>query len=137
MDAQRRLYPARVARLERLLRGGSRLYCARSEAIVDPAGTAAFFERIVTRGGAEGLVLHASEGRTFKVKPEISIDAAVIGFAGTDHGIFELLLALITPSGRYQSIGRVRTFVRASRGADGDRGRDILSHQAGNYRRGG
>ena len=63
----------------------------------------------MTRGGAEGLVLHASDGRTFKVKPEISIDAAVIGYVGTDHGVSELLLALITASGRYQSIGRVRT----------------------------
>jgi hypothetical protein len=30
--------------------------------------------------GAEGIVLHSSDGRTFKVKPEISIDAAVIGY---------------------------------------------------------
>jgi hypothetical protein len=33
----------------------------------------------------------------------------VIGFVGTEHGVSELLLALITSSGRYQSIGRVRT----------------------------
>jgi ATP-dependent DNA ligase len=71
--------------------------------------SAALFERIVTCGGAEGLVLHSGDGRTFKVKPEISIDAAVIGYVGTEHGVFELLLALITASGRYQSIGRVRT----------------------------
>jgi hypothetical protein len=33
----------------------------------------------------------------------------VIGYVGTEHCVSELLLALITPSGRYQSIGRVRT----------------------------
>jgi AAA+ superfamily predicted ATPase len=108
-NAQRRPYPARVARLEALLHAGSRLHCARYQTVADAVGVAALFERIVTRGDAEGLVLHASDERTFKVKPEIAIDAAVIGYAGTDHGVSELLLALITPSGRYQSIGRVRT----------------------------
>jgi hypothetical protein len=47
--------------------------------VAAPASVAALFQRLVIRGGAEGLVLHASDGRTFKVKPEISIDAA--GFA--------------------------------------------------------
>ena len=108
-DAQHTPYPARVARLEKLLHGGSRLHCARCETVDAPAAAAALFENIVTRASVEGLVLHSSDGRTFKVKPEISIDAAVIGFAGTEHGVFELLLALVTPSGRYQSIGRVRT----------------------------
>ena len=63
----------------------------------------------MTRGAAEGVVIHSSDGRTFKVKPEISIDAAVIGYIGTEHGVSEMLLALSTPSGRYQTIGRVRT----------------------------
>ena len=108
-DAQRTPYPARLARLEKLLHGGAHLHCARAESVAGPAGVAALFERIVTRGGAEGLVLHASDGRIFKVKPEISVDAAVIGYVGTEHGVSELLLALITPSGRYQPIGRVRS----------------------------
>ena len=95
--------------LGKLLHGGLRLHCARFETVADPAGAVALFDRIVTGGGAEGLVLHASDGRTFKVKPEISIDAAVIGYVGTDHSVSELLLALIAPSGRYQSIGCVRT----------------------------
>jgi ATP-dependent DNA ligase len=69
-------------------------------------------ERIVTRGGAEGLVvhaLHACDGSTFKVKPEISIDAAVIGYAGTGHDVLKLMLALVTPTGHYRTVGRVRT----------------------------
>jgi LSD1 subclass zinc finger protein len=108
-EMQRTPYPTRVARLENLLRGGSRVHCARCETVGNAAGVAALFECIVTRGSAEGLVLHASDGRTFKVKPEISIDAAVIGYVGTEHGLSELLLALLTPSGRYQTIGRIRT----------------------------
>ena len=108
-DMQQAPYPDRVARLEKLLDVGVLLHCARCETVRAPAGAAALFERIVTRGGAEGLVLHSSDGRTFKVKPEISIDAAVIGYVGTEHGVSELLLALVTPSGRYQSIGRLRT----------------------------
>ena len=108
-DAPRTPYPVRLARLEKLLHGGAHLHCARAESVAGPAGVAALFERIVTRGGAEGLVLHASDGRIFKVKPEISVDAAVIGYVGTEHGVSELLLALITPSGRYQPIGRVRS----------------------------
>jgi ATP-dependent DNA ligase len=108
-DAQHAPYPARVARLEKLLHGRSRVRSARCETMAAPASVAALFERLVTRGGAEGLVLHASDGRTFKVKTEISIDAAVIGYSGTERGVSELLLALINPSGHYQSIGRVRT----------------------------
>ena len=33
----------------------------------------------------------------------------MVGYGGTEHGVSELLLALITPSGQYQTIGRVRT----------------------------
>jgi hypothetical protein len=108
-DVQRKPYATRIARIEKLLRGGSRLHGVRCETVSKPAGATALFERIVTAGGAEGLVVHASNGRTFKVKPEISIDAAVIGYVGNERSISELLLALITPSGRYQTIGRVRT----------------------------
>ena len=125
-DMQRVPYAARAAHLGKLLHGGSHLHCALCETVPDPASVAALFERIVTRGGAEGLVLHASDGRTFKVKPEISIDAAVIGYVGTDHGVSELLLALITPSGHYQSIARVRT------GWSRREGQDLVARLASN-----
>ena len=49
-----------------------------------------------------------SDGRTYKVKPELTLDAAV-GYAGGEHGVSELVLALLRPDARYQTIGRVRT----------------------------
>ena len=64
-DVQRAPYQDRIARLEKLLHGGSRVYSARCETVAAPAGVAALFERFVTRGGAEGLVVHSSDGRTF------------------------------------------------------------------------
>ena len=52
-DAQRTPYPARVARLEKLLHGGSRLHCARCETVGAPAAATALFENIVTRASVE------------------------------------------------------------------------------------
>lgn len=108
-DTQRTPYAARAARLRSLLVGGTRLHCAACEMVSTPAGLADLFERIVTRGGGEGVVVHAGDGRIYKVKPEVTLDAAVIGYAAGEPGVSELLLALMTPDGRYQTIGRVRT----------------------------
>ena len=99
----------RVSRLNSLLGGGSLLHIARFETVNAPSGVATRFAELVTRGGAEGLVVHAGNGRTYKVKPELTLDAAVVGYAAGENGVSELLLALLTPDGRYQSIGRVRT----------------------------
>ena len=108
-DAQPLAYDQRVQRLQALLAGGMHVHSAAFETTVDSAAVAALFERLVVQGGAEGIVVHAPGGRVYKVKPEITVDAAVVGFGAGDNGVYELLLGLLKPDGTYQLIGRVRT----------------------------
>jgi AAA+ superfamily predicted ATPase len=108
-DAQSLAYDQRVQRLQDLLTGGIHVHSAAFETAAEPGGLASAFDRIVVQGGAEGLVVHAPGGRVYKVKREISIDAAVVGFGAGDNGIYEILLGLMKPDGTYQLIGRVRT----------------------------
>ncbi|MBM4354106.1 MAG: AAA family ATPase [Deltaproteobacteria bacterium] len=109
VDALPGPYEQRAQRLQALLAGGTCVHSATSETAADSPEVAALFERMVTLGGAEGLVVHAPGGRVYKVKPEITIDAAVVGFGAGDNGVYELLLALLRPDDTYQLIGRVRT----------------------------
>jgi AAA+ superfamily predicted ATPase len=108
-DATRTPFADRVDGLHAVLQGGRLLHAASFETVASPTDVAAIFERVVTHGGAEGLVVHARDGRIFKVKPEITLDAVVVAYAGTSTGVSELLLAMLAPDGRYQGIGRVRT----------------------------
>ena len=108
-NAQSLAYEDRVQRLQALLADGTLVHAVSFEILTSPAEVAAAFERIVVQGGAEGIVVHALGGRVYKVKPEITIDAVVVGFGAGDNGIHELLLGLQRPDGTYQLIGRVRT----------------------------
>jgi AAA+ superfamily predicted ATPase len=120
-DAARAAFADRVERLRGLLRGGRLLHGASFETADGPSEVAAVFERVVTQGGAEGLVVHARDGRIFKIKPEIALDAVVVAYAGSDASVSELLLAMLTPDGRYQLVGRVRM------GWSHDEGRDLAA----------
>lgn len=102
-------YEQRTQRLQALLAGGTCIHSTTFETVANAAEVAALFERIVVQRGAEGLVVHTPGGRVYKIKPEISIDAAVVGFGAGDNGVCELLLGLLRPDDTYQLIGRVRT----------------------------
>ena len=108
-DAQLLSYETRAQRMETLLTDGSHVHSAAFQRAADAAEVAALFDHVVVQGGAEGIVVHVPGGRTYKAKPEITIDAAVVGYGAGDNGVFELLLALQKPDGSYQLIGRVRT----------------------------
>ena len=108
-DAQRLPYAQRVERIQELFGKGERIHPARFESTKGIADVAAAYDRIITKGGAEGIVVHAQDGRIFKIKPEISIDAAVVGFAENNGRVSELLLALIDDDNRFHLIGRVQT----------------------------
>ena len=118
-DVQRKPFAERLACLRRIVgQPGERFHLAPFETTETPADVAACYERVVTVGGAEGIVVQASDGRIYKVKPEIILDAAVVGYAGNDSGVSELLLALLKPDGLFQLIGRVRTGWSRAESAD-------------------
>lgn len=108
-DTQSLPFTARVQRLQTLFGAGTSAHCVPFEEASDAAAVQAVFDRVVTTGGAEGIVVRTSDNRVFKVKPEITIDAAVVGYGESCNGISELLLALLNAEGDYQLIGRVRT----------------------------
>ena len=109
-DTRRFPFPERLDRLQRIVdQSRASFHLARCKTAKTASDVASCYESIVTDGGAEGLVVHAADGRIFKVKPEISIDAAVVGYVGSSSGVPELLLALMKPEGVFQLIGRVKT----------------------------
>ncbi len=118
-DLLRRPFTERLECLQRVVGNfGESFHLAPLETTESPAEVVDCYQRIVTVGGAEGVVVHAADGRIYKIKPEISIDAAVVGYAGNDSGVSELLLALVKPDGVYQLIGRVKTGWSRAENAD-------------------
>ncbi len=110
VDLQRRPFAERLDHLQRIVgQNNGCFHLAQCETVKTPSDVASCYENIVISGGAEGLVVHAADGRIFKVKPEISIDAAVVGYAGNNSNVSELLLALMKSDGNFQLIGRVKT----------------------------
>ncbi len=110
VDVQRNPFIKRLALLQRIVgQSHASFHLAAFETADTPVAVATDYERIVTSGGAEGLVVHAVDGRIYKIKPEITIDAAVVGYVGSSSGVPELLLALMKPEGVFQLIGRVKT----------------------------
>jgi len=78
-----------------------------------PAEVDSFFRSRV-QAGAEGIVLRCADGRVFKIKPRVTIDAAIVAWTEASSGVGELLLGLIPdeqPTGAHalQFIGRVET----------------------------
>ena len=109
-DLQRKPFTERLACLQQLIaQHDEHFHLASFEATETPNDVAACYEHIVTGNGAEGVVIHASDARIYKVKPEIVIDAAVVGYAESGVGVSELLLALVKLNGVFQLIGRVKT----------------------------
>ncbi|HUT34215.1 MAG TPA: AAA family ATPase [Planctomycetota bacterium] len=116
-DAQRSPFVQRAERLASLLDGGQLCRCVPFEQAADTQGLLRAYDSLVTRDGHEGMVVRCGDGQVIKVKPEITIDAAVVGFTERPRGgVAELLLALLRPDGVFQLLGRVDTgFTEADR----------------------
>jgi len=97
----------RVDRLRDLFHRDGLVHAVRFEGVESGNAAAIAFERIVHEDGHEGMVLQLDTGDTLKVKPELTVDAAVVGYAEVDGCVHELLLALVQPDGKYLLIGRV------------------------------
>ena len=62
------------------------------------------YDFAVTQGGAEGIVVRASDGRTYKVKPSLDLDAVIVAFTERrgQTGVMEvrsILVAVAHPDG--------------------------------------
>ncbi|MHB9038664.1 MAG: AAA family ATPase [Armatimonadota bacterium] len=105
-DCQSLPFADRSKRIRELLAQSELIHSVDFAEVDGPDGVQKFFQSKV-RAGEEGIVVRCADGRVFKVKPKISIDAAVVAYTETSSGVGELLLALICDDSAMQIIGRV------------------------------
>jgi len=80
------------------------------------ADVTGIYQDTVDKAGAEGVIVRCSDGRALKVKPERTVDCAILGFtsrvnATGEQEVRSLLLGLVTPeTGDYLAIGTVGNF---------------------------
>lgn len=102
-------YDGRLSVVSRLFDGAERLRPVTTEDAADTARIDALFEEWAADGKAEGLVVRSKAvPGVYKVKPSITVDAAVIGYTqrSTDaNQVGSLLIALIREDGKFQIIG--------------------------------
>jgi len=101
-------YAAKLEKLTQLFGKGEQLTVAPTEK-TDGTGTIKDrYERSVVSSEAEGLVLRTDLGRIYKLKPEHTIDAVVVGFserAGKTKEVRSVSLALMRDEENFQLIG--------------------------------
>jgi len=102
-------YEDRLALVRRLLDGAARLEPVKTEDASDQSKVEALFEQWAADGKAEGLVVRTRNmPGVYKIKPSVTIDAAVVGYTvrsidATQVG--SLLMALIREDGQFQILG--------------------------------
>ncbi len=112
-------YEARLARLAALLPAQAHLSVVVTDNVASDSEVQTAFEDRVIAGGAEGLVIRLENGLIYKLKPEITLDAAIVGYtAKADRPDLarSLLLALMREDGQYVLLGSCGNL-----GADSDR----------------
>ncbi|MHB1459148.1 MAG: ATP dependent DNA ligase, partial [Armatimonadota bacterium] len=100
-------FPSRVHRMKELLSNGNRIHMVNFTQTDNPDDLESFFNEQTRDYHAEGIVVRCDDGRVFKIKPDISIDAAIVGYTASEKGINDLLLGLMTGNGDIQLIGHV------------------------------
>ncbi len=101
-------YEDRFALLERVLKGGKRLTHVPTKVVESADRVEDLYREWVDEGNGEGIVVRPQDGRIFKVKPSISIDAAIIAYterSDEPEQIRSMLLALMHENGHFQIIG--------------------------------
>jgi hypothetical protein len=97
--------------IEQWFAGGKRVHAVPSCWLESAHDIAAQFEAWVEADGSEGLVARSDTAGTFKVKPQHTVDAVVIGFTESSDDrqgmLHDLLLALIRHDGSLQLLCRV------------------------------
>jgi hypothetical protein len=101
-------YDSRLAFLQRLCDGGKRLKPVRTESVASAQRVAELFTEWVDGGKAEGLVVRSNDDRVYKIKPSITLDAAVIGYTERrkdPEQVRSLLFALMREDETFQVLG--------------------------------
>ena len=101
-------YPTRIATIQRICSGGKRLKPVRSEDVNTSHQIMDFFKEWVDQGKAEGLIVRSADDRVYKIKPAITLDAAIIGYTRRREDTSQvrgILLGLMREDGNFQILG--------------------------------
>ena len=101
-------YGAKLEKLTGMFGEGEHLAVAPTEKVEGTGSISDRYESTVVSGQAEGLVLRTDLGRIYKLKPEHTIDAVVVGFSertGKAKEVRSIILALMRDDETYQLIG--------------------------------
>ena len=94
--------------MESMLGDGKRLKPVTYKMAASASEVSELFTEWVGGGKAEGLIVRAPNGRVFKVKPEFTVDAVVVGYTEREEDVKQVrsvALAMMHEDGRYQFIG--------------------------------
>jgi hypothetical protein len=101
-------YAQRLDAIAELFASGKRTKAVRTDVVEGAAGLPALFTDLVEGGKAEGLVVRSSQGAIYKIKPEFTIDAVILGFTRRTEdplAVRSLLMGLTREDGRTQVAG--------------------------------
>lgn len=101
-------HDARLAAIAAALDGLDRAECVPTVRTAERAEVEAAWKEWGESGNAEGLVARARDGRVFKIKPDISVDAVLLAFTtrcDEPTQVRSVLLGLVRDDGTLQMIG--------------------------------
>ena len=100
--------PEKMQRLREMFAGSEAVCPVRSRQCSSVGELHRLFNSQVVNGGAEGLVVHSTNGFVYKVKPRHTIDVAVIGFTEGEGNhrdkVRDLLTAVMAADGTLRQI---------------------------------
>ena len=98
-------------KLTSVLSGGKMVYPVNNSFVESRKDIAAQYKEIVEEGGHEGIVVRSLNGPTYKVKPLITLDAVILGYAegdGSRAGMLkEFLVGLCIAKDQYLLLTKV------------------------------
>ena len=100
-------YVQRYAELNNLITSSDSLHVAQSEEM-DRTKLMTKFESEVVKGQSEGLIIRLPSGLIYKLKPSITIDAAVVAYTTRSDEpsmVRSILLGLMRQDGKFQILG--------------------------------
>jgi hypothetical protein len=98
-------------KLNAVLSGGKSLHAVKNSFVESRKDIAALYKEIVEDGGQEGIVVRSQNGPTYKIKPLITLDAVILGYAegeGSRVGMLkEVLVGLCVAKDQYLLLTKV------------------------------
>ena len=98
-------------KLNAVLSGGKSIHAVKNSFVESRKDIATLYKKIVVDGGHEGIVVRSQNGPIYKVKPLITLDAVILGFAegqGSRAGMLkEVLVGLCVAKDEYILLTKV------------------------------